>query len=448
AAGGWTIDLHPPRGFLDDEPPCSQTRLRDLYTIPFRSIYSRNVSNLLIASRCLSVTHVAHGSTRLQATLATVGQAAGIAAAWCAREEITPRSLGKERFSAYQQELCKRDGFLLDFQNDDPVDLAWAATVSASSSHPLHFGDAGAWIPLLFPVAQQFPAVPGGNGGEILSIDILVRNASGSNAHLEGGVREASRLGDFSRPDDIASMKGTCPAGMTTWVSFIIDPPIPVEPPADLSRPQLLWFYINPPPGDVLDVSIGKDIDHYPGFRGGFFDEDASEWRVARTHDKSPFFTTAVKSRGVFCFSIPGFIAFPAGNAINGYRRPGTHGSNLWMSDPAQGFPQWLELDLGEVHAITEIHLALDNGLDKAYPHAYIGDYQPWPSYGRPPRCPRDFDVMVIEGGKEKQVAAIRGNYQRNVVVKVGNISASKVKIVFHAGNGAKEIGVYEVRVY
>ncbi|MEX2683089.1 MAG: FAD-dependent oxidoreductase [Candidatus Sigynarchaeota archaeon] len=448
AAGGWNIDLHPPDGFYDNSPPCSQTRLKDLYTIPYRSIYSKTASNLFMASRCLSVTHVAHGTTRLQGTLAAVGQAAGIAAAWCSKDGISPRVLGKERFVAYQQELLKNDGFLIDLRNSDPADLARHAIVAASSTHPLHFDQPGAWIPLFFPVAQQFPAIPDGDHGEIHSISILVKNSSGEAVHLDGGIRESDRVGDLNAQEDISRMAGECPARSTTWVPFELDRPISVEAPRDLARPRLLWFHVDSTTGTPGDVSLGKDIDHYPGFRGGYFDEDAAAWKVARIHDGAMFFSAVVKPRGVYCFSIPGFTAFPAGNVTNGFHRPGKHGPNLWMSDPAKGFPQWLVLDFGIARELSEIHLTFDNGLDKPYPHFYRDDYAPWPVYGRPPRCPKDLDIVAIKGGKERIVAVLRENYQRKITVKTGNVTADQVKIVFHASNGAREVGVYEIRVY
>jgi hypothetical protein len=450
AAGGWNIDLHPPRGFYDENLPCSQAQLHDLYTIPYRSIYSKTASNLLLASRCLSVTHVAHGTTRLQATLATVGQAAGIAAAWCARVGISPRALGTTRLQAYQQELLKQDGFLIEARSMDPADLARsaAAAVTASSEHPLHFENPGAWIPLLFPVAQQFPAIPSGNEAVIREIKLLVKNDSDDKVTIEGGVRDAQLLGDFTSATDKSRMAGVCLARSVSWVTLGLDTPIRVDRPADLSRPRLFWFHITYHNSEVQGLAIGKDVDHYPGFRGGYLDEDAGSWKEARLHDGAAFFTPIVRPRGVYCFSIPGFIAFPGGNAVNGFHRPGKHGSNLWMSDPAASFPQWLSIDLGATRKTSEIHLTFDNGLDKPYPHFYRDDYAPWPSYGRPPRCPKDFDVIAIVGGAEKTVAAVRGNYQRKVIIKSSGASADRIKVVFRASNGAKEIGVYEIRVY
>jgi hypothetical protein len=118
------------------------------------------------------------------------------------------------------------------------------------------------------------------------------------------------------------------------------------------------------------------------------------------------------------------------------------------MTDPSNRLPQWLAIDLGKAHAVSEIHLTFDNGLDKPYPHLYNGDYKPWPAYGKPPRCPKDFDVIAVTGGTEKVSAQVRGNYQRKVVVKLDGTGANKIKISFLASNGGKEIGIYEVRVY
>ena len=76
AAGGFAVDVHDPQ--KDDPAYVSVTYylIPPTYTIPYRSIYSRDIDNLFFASRLLSATHLAHGSIRLQRTLAAVGQAA------------------------------------------------------------------------------------------------------------------------------------------------------------------------------------------------------------------------------------------------------------------------------------------------------------------------------------------------------------------------------------
>lgn len=53
--------------------------------IPYRSLYSNIIANLLVAGRCLSADDVASASTRVQASCMAMGQAAGTAAALCCK---------------------------------------------------------------------------------------------------------------------------------------------------------------------------------------------------------------------------------------------------------------------------------------------------------------------------------------------------------------------------
>ena len=81
AMGGWPLDDHPPSGFdQPEERPARQIQTAAPYNIPLRSLYSRNIRNLLMAGRNISASHVAFTSTRVMATCAVVGQAAGTAA--------------------------------------------------------------------------------------------------------------------------------------------------------------------------------------------------------------------------------------------------------------------------------------------------------------------------------------------------------------------------------
>lgn len=114
--GGWGLDVHDPLGMKSPVSngwgPGARPHEVPIYSIPFRCLYSRNVSNLLMAGRCISVTHLALGSTRVGATCATEGQAAGTAAAMCALGGMTPRELGRSRIRELQNRLLK-DGMRL-----------------------------------------------------------------------------------------------------------------------------------------------------------------------------------------------------------------------------------------------------------------------------------------------------------------------------------------------
>lgn len=135
AIGGWPMDDHPPGGFdRADVPPTVQIRTPEVYNIPLRCLYSRNVPNLMMAGRNISASYVAFTSTRVMGTCAVVGQAAGTAAAVCIENGILPRQLGgdRKRLFSYQQTLLRDDQTIRGVRNEDPKDIARLAKIRAS----------------------------------------------------------------------------------------------------------------------------------------------------------------------------------------------------------------------------------------------------------------------------------------------------------------------------
>jgi hypothetical protein len=133
------MDDHPPTGFdRPDLKPCRQIPPPFVYNIPLRSLHSRNISNLLMAGRNLSATHVAFTSARVMATCAVMGQAVGTAAAYCVKHNCSPRQLAADAKSLgeLQQFLLRDDQTIRDVRNEDPLDLARQAEASASGSVP------------------------------------------------------------------------------------------------------------------------------------------------------------------------------------------------------------------------------------------------------------------------------------------------------------------------
>ena len=73
------------------------------YYVPFRSLYSRTISNLMMAGRCFSCTHVGLGGPRVQRTTAQMGIATGYAAALCKRYQASPRDIAKDHITELRQ---------------------------------------------------------------------------------------------------------------------------------------------------------------------------------------------------------------------------------------------------------------------------------------------------------------------------------------------------------
>ena len=93
----WSIDLHYP--IQSDKFPGEEFRSRATfhrvkpYAIPYRCLYSRNVANLFMAGRCISVTHVALGTVRVMRTCGMMGEVVGMAAAVCKKHGADPRDV-------------------------------------------------------------------------------------------------------------------------------------------------------------------------------------------------------------------------------------------------------------------------------------------------------------------------------------------------------------------
>lgn len=135
AYGGWPMDEHPPLGLYHKGPPVRYINFPGCYSIPYRCYYSKNIENLMMAGRDISVSKMALGSVRVMGTCAVGGQAAGTAAAMAAAMRIPPREVGLH-ISALQQALLKDDCYIPGFRNEDPGDLARSATVRATSCRP------------------------------------------------------------------------------------------------------------------------------------------------------------------------------------------------------------------------------------------------------------------------------------------------------------------------
>jgi hypothetical protein len=89
AVASYPIDIHPyTPSWTSPHPP-----VRYVYTIPLKTLIPRAGDGLLVASRAFSATSEAAGSARVIPTTMALGQAAGVAAAVCAKEGCTPQDL-------------------------------------------------------------------------------------------------------------------------------------------------------------------------------------------------------------------------------------------------------------------------------------------------------------------------------------------------------------------
>lgn len=112
----WRIDQHYPQVENSKKYPGAEwlsygvlTPI-DFYALPYRIFYSKNIDNMFMAGRNVSVTHIALGSVRVMRTCGMMGEVVGLAASICAKRGVMPRDIYTTYFSELQELMRKGAG--------------------------------------------------------------------------------------------------------------------------------------------------------------------------------------------------------------------------------------------------------------------------------------------------------------------------------------------------
>ncbi len=106
----WSIDLHfadPENCATFPEPfqACAyHLQLPEPYPVPYRCMYARDMNNLFLAGRCLSLSHIAFSCVRVMRTLGMLGEVVGMAAALAVKKQCSCR----EVYTRYLKELKEK----------------------------------------------------------------------------------------------------------------------------------------------------------------------------------------------------------------------------------------------------------------------------------------------------------------------------------------------------
>lgn len=431
AYGGWFCDLHAMGGILNiadiPEPSfnsnLSEVDRRQMYTysIPFRSLYSKDIDNLLMAGRNISATHVALGSTRLMATCAVIGQAVGTAAALSIRKGMTLRELGKSSIPELQQQLLKDDCYIPSIVNTDERDLARTAKISVSSSATLSFpkGIVGEEYEhakqksyprstLETERAQLFPA----STGRLESVELRLRSESDDDVEATLRVWKTDSIIGFASRELLTEEHVTISTGFDGFLTVNLN--VDAGGPTFLivsivATEEVLWMYSSFPPTGT--VSASRIIENWKPQKG--------------------------------CYEIkihPASKPYEGKNLLSGVSRP-EKWTNIWVSDDRQLLPAWVEYELAEEAVFDTIHLTFDTNLNLAHmavPGLYIA-----------PTCARDYMVLVEDHtGVWHEVISVEGNFQRKRIHTIKRSRYRRVKLVITATNGDPSARLYEMRLY
>jgi hypothetical protein len=170
------MDDHHPAGFGAVKIGAPATVFHEApspYAIPYRSLYSRNVPNLMFAGRVASCTHAAMSSTRVMGTGCSMGQAVGVAAALATARGLLPAAMMRH-IDELQQTLLRDDAYVPGVAQKFPPALARARlTASSGDPEPVRNGvnrpvgdvvngwtcGVGDWIAYRFETRQEIESI-------------------------------------------------------------------------------------------------------------------------------------------------------------------------------------------------------------------------------------------------------------------------------------------------
>ena len=129
ASISWSIDLHYPEPenrerFREPFRSCAYHRgIPSCCGVPYRCLYARDVKNLFLGGRLISLSHVAFSSARVMRTLGCLGEVAAMAAKVCMEQNVLPRGVYERHFDRLKEKM--RLGIPVPTQFDCPSVGRW-----------------------------------------------------------------------------------------------------------------------------------------------------------------------------------------------------------------------------------------------------------------------------------------------------------------------------------
>jgi hypothetical protein len=445
AHGGWNIDLHAIKGFTDEDIINRHIHLSGIYQVPYRTLFAKNIDNLFMCGRCMSCSHVAFGSSRVMATLSTMGQAVGMAAYIAHKYQINPRDIYTSHLKELQQELLREDQYIVGVRNLDENDLALQATVHTTSTAKLQL------------TVQNH-----------VDVDVIVQSIpdeyrSRNRRKYEGysDCVTLHRAIGLSIPivNSLQFLKVLVRASEDTVLSFMVYKPkvresygpddlllehsIPVPATEDFHWIELpihiqlenyyVWVELKMNPN--IDVAIsGKPLPSTMMFTSNTNHNSnvvslVTLEMVEKTWQRSPM---------CLCFTtVPEQQVFEGQHVVNGYNRP--YGKpNMWLSetDPSK---QELTLKWDKKHEINHIQITFAVDLTKRLTLESFDEVLDLVA--------QHYSVYAKIESEYRLVADIRDNYEKVNRLEFDTAVTDEIRFVFHKAP-TDQVGVYEIRAY
>ncbi len=448
AYAGWNIDVHVPGGFKSPFKPNIHANFPWVAPLPLRALYSRDFDNLWLVGRDISVSHVALGATRLQATIGAMGHAVACAAAAAHNHGLGTRGTSRKHIKRIQQELLRDGAYIPGVRNEDKLDLARKAACTATSDQPLKFIPSEEFIAISNGRALSFPL----SGGRIDKITLSLRNpgiavaeaklffspclhpnhASDLNPLSAKTFRIKPGENRISWPLNLKNLpEGLYSVGVTT--SAIIEWKSSREAPYGCHTLVLdpERYYI--PKRGVRDnlYAVMKPIMMAPP------GED-TRWTRERFHRIWRPNHLMRDCPRIPCIEIsPVQRPYRAQQVLSG----SSHSDlmpELWISDPEQPLPQALELSWKSERTLSEIRIVFDTDLDMSHPA-----FEPIDT------LVKSYRIEAYSNGVWREILREEDNRIRFRIHRFPTVKVSAVRIVVDAVHaGGRSARVFEIRAY
>ena len=424
---GWHIDVHHAEGIYSGRKGgLHYSVTANMPHVPFRCLYSVNIDNLMFAGRNISTTHIAMGTTRVQSTIATLGQAVGTAAAMCVKLQETPRGIGQKHIKALQQKLLKDDQYIPGIRNTDPGDPCLTAEATASSACTTEEFVTRRGIPgELMPLDRGRLVTMGVSNrrGDVERFYVKLHSASAEpkTVTVHAVVRGENVDTYAAENPNVLSAQVVVPPMGEHWVEV----PISLKVPYNLFVENcIIMVWIDP--AEDISWRIINGLNMY--YRYGEQTPDG-QWK---TRSGKSYFIQR---------DVPQEIMANCGpeNVNNGYNRIVDAQNYEWVSDPAQSLPQWVALTFEKKTAINSISVVFDT--DLANPVVSWSGKKPSPT-----KCVKNYAVEVFDGSAWITVAEVADNFMRKRIHTFETITAEKIRVIAKETWGDPSARIMEIR--
>lgn len=431
AFGGWSIDLHPADGIYSDQAGCNQWHGKGIFSIPYRSYYSRNVKNLFLAGRIISTTHVAFASTRVMATSAHGGQAVGIAAALCKKYGVSPQEIGAKHLSELQRELIKSGQYIPHLKLSDAEDLAKkTSSIEVSSTLTLsEIPGSDHWLPIVHAVAQMLPVAGGSvpsvavnaEASEKVTLTVELRKSSKPFNHTPDVVLETKTIAlEAGKQEITLDWQTEVAENCYVFVCFMKNEKVKIQySEKRITGIVTVFNATNPAVSNYGKQEPLEDIG-----------VDTFEFWCPQRRPEGRNIAMKIKQP---------ITLFGAENLTNGLQRP-IAGPNAWVADYQDKSPA-ITLNWSEETEIRTIDLVFDADYD--HPMENVIFLHPETTM---PFC---ITTVKVFDGQNNLVGSIEHNHQNlRKIILDKPLKTNKLKLELENTNGDTPAALFEIRCY